>query len=330
MPPAVESLAYAGKTPWHNLGERMTDAERRDMSAAMTKAGLNWTVATVPLSYDWGGINGQAAKDSKAVIRTDIGRFLSTVGKDYTPAQNHESLSLLEPLVDMGCTIEVMGALNGGRTVFGLLRMPNASIDVAGNGDDVNGYALLRNAHDGSSALAVDLTPVRVVCANTLALAAKMAHSTAVRLRHTTKVADRIADAKLVVEKMGEAFAQTGDTFAQLAQRKMGPAEVAAYIEAVITGPVDKAGNVSQTILDRRDTIAQLTFTGKGNAVYRDGEATTAWAAYNAVTEYFDHYRRVEAKAASAKLAADESALFGGNARIKANALQIAAQLVAA
>jgi phage/plasmid-like protein (TIGR03299 family) len=205
--------------------------------------------------------------------------------------------------------------------------MPDATIQVQ-PGDDVRGYCLLFNAHDGTSALRAYLTPVRVVCQNTLNAALGTKHTTAVCIRHTKSAPDQLKQAADVLSRMQEAMQATGDTYRALAARGMNARELAAYIEAVIPSPKDETP--SDTLIERRAAIADLIFHGRhvqdGGADARTGYAT-AWRAYNAVTEYFDHYRPKEAKSDSARMKAYDSALFGGNAQIKAAALR---ELVAA
>jgi phage/plasmid-like protein (TIGR03299 family) len=329
----LAAIAYAGGTPWHKLGRRMTEEQRRSLELAMQAAGLNWTVDATPLQYlrpcGPGSNNGFATvPDAAGIIRQDTGAYLATVGKGYTPIQNREAFDVLAPLVENhGCTIEVMASLDSGRRTFALLKMPDATITPA-TGDDVRGYVLVTNAHDGSSAVRAQLTPIRVVCQNTLTLSQATKHSTAAVVRHTKSAPDRLKQAAEIVERMQQALAKTGETYAELAARAMNAKELAAYIETVIPAPAaDVAANtISEVIKARREAIADLIFHGHHvpdhitNSTYG---ISSAWRAYNAVTEYFDHIRATEAKSSSARATAYDSALFGGNAAIKARALNV-------
>jgi phage/plasmid-like protein (TIGR03299 family) len=324
------AIAYAGQTPWHRLGRRMTDAERTNLVAAMTLAGLNWEVDKIDLKYTPSQLNGIAGPrtvpDAKGIIRLDTGAYLATVGAQFTPIQNREAFEVLEPLIsEFGCTVEVMAALDGGRRQFALVRMPDATIQPQ-DGDDVRGYVLLSNAHDGSSAVRAQLTPIRVVCQNTLTLAQNTRHTTAVSIRHTKTAPDRLKQAAEVITRMQQALQATGETYATLAQRQMSPGELAKYIETVIPAVPGDDGKISDTIRKRRETIADLIFHGHHTpdttTDARYGYAS-AWRAYNAVTEYFDHNRPKEAKSATARTSALDSAIFGANAQIKARALNV-------
>lgn len=324
------AIAYAGGTPWHKLGRRMTETERRDLTAAMTLAGLNWEVQAQPLSYLKPGTGAETSPrivpDARGIIRMDTGAYLSTVGSGYTPIQNREAMDVLAPLVEHhGCTIEVMASLDAGRRTFALVRMPDATITPA-DGDDVRGYVLVTNAHDGSSAVRAQLTPIRVVCQNTLTLSQNTKHTTAAVVRHTKSAPDRLKQAAEIVERMQQALAKTGETYATLAARAMNAQELAKYIETVIPGELTADGKLSDTIKQRREAIADLIFNGHHTPdTITDARygISTAWRAYNAVTEYFDHVRAREAKSLSARTTAYDSALFGGNHAIKARALNV-------
>lgn len=327
----IAAIAYAGGTPWHKLGRRMSEAERRDLIAAMKLAGLDWQVEAIALHYQDHRPNQtlwHKVPDAQGIIRTDTGAFLGTVGSGYTPIQNAEAAGIIEPLVTRhNCTIEVMASLDNGRRAFALLKMPDATITPAA-GDDVRGYLLVQWSHDGTGAVRVTLTPIRVVCQNTLTLANSTKATTAIVIKHTKSAPDRIRQAQEITTRMHEALQQTGETYADLAKRSMNAKELAAYIETVIpaTAADVAAGTLPDVIKKRREAIADLIFHGHHtpdqitNATYG---TSTAWRAYNAVTEYFDHVRAQEAKSPSARTTAYDSALFGGNHAIKARALQL-------
>lgn len=318
------AIAYAGATPWHALGRKMTDAERRDLPAAMTRAGIDWHVKTVILNYLDAQGNDQKVTDAQGIIRTDTGRYLATVGSSYTPVQNHEACSILGGLIDRGCTIEVMAALDGGKRAFALCRMPDATIQPV-PGDDVRGYVLVQWSHDGSSGVRAICTPIRVVCQNTLSMALGGKFCTVVSIRHTASAPDRVKTAAHILDQFHEAMIAQGETYASMARKTMRPADIAAFIQEIIPGDKD-AEKLSDTIKARREEIARLIFDGhhadQGGADSTTGQAS-AWRVYNAVTEYFDHNRAKEAKSLSARTSAYDSALFGGNALIKAQALRV-------
>lgn len=315
------AMAYQGTTPWHSLGTRL--GATADVVEAMRVASLDWTVSLEQLQTPDG-----RKVDRNAVIRDTPDRpILGTVGRDWTPVQNADAFA---PLQDMcanhGVTIAAAGALsNGGRTWM-LAQMPTDISPIAG--DVVKGFFLISNGHDGSLAYTARLTPIRVVCQNTLT-AATDGKKAMVTLRHTSNVESRLAESRRLIGTMLDAMKATGDTFASMARTDMDAKMVADYIAKVFPMPIDDAHNV--TVASRRDTVAALVYHGVGAELAgsnpRTGD-TTAWAAYNAVTEYFDHVRPAEAGTAKAKTAANVSATFGANLTLKIAALAAARQLV--
>ena len=321
------SMAYQAETPWHGLGTRM--GSTADVDAAIDAAQLRWTVSTQPLYLK----DGRIVPERFAVIRdTANPAILGTVGPQFTPLQNtlpdHSgAFDVLRDACDsFGVTIESAGALGSGERVWMLAKMPEAIEPVPG--DIVNGYFLIVNGHDGSQAYGARPTPIRVVCQNTLSAALQSGHDM-IRIRHTSSAPARLSEAKRLVNGMFKALRETGETFSQLAARRMDPAEIAKYIESVF--PADADGIVPDTLKQRRRDVATLVWAGRGAELAgADATGATAWAAYNAVTEYFDHVRPGQAKTVQAQAKANESAIFGGNLAIKVLALKNARQLVAA
>lgn len=315
-------MAYQGETPWHKLGTRMGGTS--DVAAALKAARLDWTVGLEPMFL----ADGRPVDDARAVIRqTDPSVILGSVGTMFAPVQNAEAFEpLADACRDFGVTIESAGALGNGARTWMLAKLPEA-IEVT-PGDCVNGYFLIVNGHDGSTAYGARPTPIRVVCQNTLS-AALGSGVDMIRIRHTRNADQRLAEAKRLIERMLGAMRETGDTFRTLADRRMTPADVAAYVAEVLPAPADEP--ISDTLKARRKNVAALVWCGKGaDLAGSDSYGSTAWAAYNAVCEYFDHVRPAEAKSAAGMANANESAIFGGNAAIKLLALKRARALVAA
>jgi phage/plasmid-like protein (TIGR03299 family) len=327
-------MAYQGQTPWHKLGTRIT-VDVSTVADALRMGNLDYLVQLVDLYF----ADGTKVRDHRATVRQEGGRQvqLGVVGSTYTPVQNAEACAILDPLLGMGCRPAAMGALGHGERCWMLLRMPAGVGRITPvDGDDVNGYFLLHWSHDGSTGIIGLGTLIRVVCQNTLGMAVGAAQGKAwFTIRHTASASQRLDDAAAILAKLTQALKATGDTFARLAQHPMNAKQLAAYIEAAIPNTEAAGKPIAPVILARRDAVAQLTFAGKGADManqlvnVRAGEAS-AWAAYNAVVEYFDHVRPGEAKSAAGRDRANESAIFGGNATLKAQAFTLARQLVAA
>lgn len=322
----TDAIAYIGSTPWHGLGKRITPEQGRDVEYVRIAAGLGFEVQAREIAFrdaeEW-----KATARGQAIIRTDTGRVLGIVGPNYTPIQNAEAFDVLRPAVEeLGLTITVAGALDGGATGWALAKLPH-TVDVTDDGDLVNGYALFRWSHDGTTSLLGDATPIRVVCQNTLNAAARGKQAGIIRVRHTASKDARLEIAQQTVTKLTETLIATGQTFAQLAKRQLSQREVIAFIEAVFPQEGDKPSDV---IAKRRKTVVELLESGVGAHLANPNGIPTAWGAYNAVTEYFDHVRPREAKSQAGIERANVSALFGANFDAKRFALAQARQLVAA
>ena len=324
------AIAYLDATPWHGLGERMTPEQAADLDLAMAAAGLNWQVDLQPVQL----LDGTVIPSAKATVRIDAAGVtpLAVVGNDYSLIQNGQAAEIMRPLIeDLGCRIAVGGALGDGQRCWLLAQLPNATITPV-PGDDVRGYGLLDWSHDGQTQLRLLGTGVRVVCQNTLNLAVGKAKGKAwIKVRHTSSAAQRLDEAAAIVRQLSEAMQHTGDTFAALARRRMNPAELKAYIAASIPDAQAVAGKVSKVIEARRQTIEALAYQGKGAAMANQlVDGVSLWGAWNAITEYWDHVRTAEASSPAGLLKAQTSAVFGGNADLKAAALVVAQRLLGA
>lgn len=328
------AMSYQGTTPWHELGNRITGNTKKSVVDVMKTANLDWTVSTRPTFYEDPSKPGSFIQiaDRKAVLRDGENVYLSTVGSGYTPIQNLAGFEVLQPAIDkFGITIESAGAIGKGERVWMLARMADSETIQPVDGDDVRGYMLISTAHDGTSSYIVRPTPIRVVCQNTLALALASGRNF-IRLTHKKTPAAQLDVAQAVVMQAHEMMQATNKTYAEMAARQMDIQEAADFIDACFPNPKPEE-EVSDKLKERRETAMKLVYFGKGAEMAGSNPTTgttTAWAAYNAITEYLDHVRPAEAKADTAKRKANESAIFGTGDAIKMLALKRAMHLTTA
>jgi phage/plasmid-like protein (TIGR03299 family) len=332
------AFAYIDGPAWHGLGDNIlkqmqaaSPAER--ITLARQLAQLNYTIEARDIFL----ADGTKLDTHKATVRLDGDRVtpLSVVGKGYETVQNEQATEVLEVLAqEWGAVPATAGALGLGERAFMLMRLADATITPL-PGDDVRGYFLLSWSHDGQTGVNGLPTAIRVVCANTLAMAMNAARGKAwFRIKHTSSAASRLDQAARLMGDTMKAMQAAGDTFKSMAQQRLGPVQLQAYIDRVIPN-TSASTTIAPVIEARRATVAALVHGGRGAAMANQGVdvsdgGASLWAAYNAVTEYFDHVRPAEAKSDAGRNNAFESALFGGNAEIKAGALQLAAQLATA
>lgn len=326
-------MAYQGETPWHGLGKKLPSIT--SVAQALDAANLNWNVELVDL-FRKVGDEFVKTPNRRAVVRDFDGAELGTVGAGYHTVQNSEAFEIMQPACEQfGVTIESAGAIKNGARVWMLAKLPETTIQPV-PGDDVRGYFLIMTGHDGTLSFHAKPTPIRVVCKNTLNAATGLGNGNRVQesmvtLRHSKSVGDRLKTVENMITGLVGALKETGETFADMARLKMTAADVIAYIETVFPNP-DPKKEVSTILAKRRQTVAELVFRGAGSEMARsvtNGEPN-AWAAYNAVTEYFDHVRPAEAGTAAARRNANEAAIFGTGSDVKMLALKRAAELVAA
>lgn len=319
MPANLETMMYTGEVPWHRQGTKLDNPATAEQ--AITAAGLNWDVQIQPL---YTGVDRNIRiKDRHAICRVDRldqpdGGQLAVVGGDYTPLQNREAFQFLDPVVgEGGAVYHTAGSLRAGRQVWMLAKLPG-EIRVAGE-DVTEKYILLSNSHDGSSAVRIGLTPIRVVCQNTLNLALQGMAGEGLTIRHYPDVATRVREAHRLLGIVNEQFERAGQIMVHMARVQMTGEMLPQYIESVMPLPTDDEVARQKTI-QRHNRLKDLFETGDGNRL--PGVASSLWAAYNAVTQWVDR------ESYTARLKEPiKSIWFGDGARLKQTAFDAAARM---
>ena len=157
----VETMFSTIEKPWHGLGTIV--AEAPTSQNALQLAGLDWKVIQSPVYSTYGVIEG-----FKANIRDKDGAILGVVSDRYKVIQNKEAFAFTDALLGAGVRFETAGSLQGGKKIWLLARLPREYIIA---GERISPYLVFSNTHDGSGAVRVAITPIRVVCNNTLNLA---------------------------------------------------------------------------------------------------------------------------------------------------------------
>ena len=158
----VESMFYVRTAPWHGLGARVEEA--LTSQDALHYSGLDWQVKQEPLmTGTFKSVPGYVAN-----VRSDNDRILGIVSDSYKVVQNEEAFAFTDALIGEGVRYETAGSLDEGRKVWLLAKLPERYQLV---GEDVDPYIVFTSSHDGSGAIRVAPTPIRVVCQNTLNLA---------------------------------------------------------------------------------------------------------------------------------------------------------------
>ncbi|HEX8627453.1 MAG TPA: DUF932 domain-containing protein [Catenuloplanes sp.] len=285
------AFASARLSAWHQLGTITEDTMTAD--EIMTKAFLGgWKVRKLPLQgveTTEAGVSIIECPDRWMTVRTNIvdGRieYLGVVGEEYTVVQNEEAAEILDLLVDEagGAHFETAGSMRKGKSIFVTMKLPK-TMTVAGV-DDIDLYLAATTAHDGTQALRVDATPVRIVCANTQRAAFARTKGFYV-FRHTSNIRAQVSQAR---EAMGLMWRYL-DEFQAAAERMIN--------ETLTMGEFEKVTAELWPLADDATDTAKTKARQRGATLrylIRDADTQkaikgTRWAGYQAITEYIDHY----------------------------------------
>lgn len=275
MAALVETMFYTRETPWHGLGTRVMEAPAS--REALELAGLNWKVVQEPIYTE----NQEVIEGHKANVRDSDRKVLGVVSNKYKVIQNEEAFAFTDALLGEGVRYETAGSLMDGRKVWLLARMPREYIM---SGERISPYLVFSNTHDGSGAIKVALTPIRVVCNNTLNLALQEAER-CWSVKHIGDVSMKIEDARNTLLHADRYMGALGKEFEALRQKKISEKQVMEYIELLL--PVDEnAGNQQKkNILRLRDDMKARYFDAPdlkdlGNNTYRFINAVSDFATH--------------------------------------------------
>lgn len=286
-----KSFASFREPAWHGLGTVFN--EEVSTFAMLSLANLqNWNVrledVIIPDSLT-------SDKSYQYVVRTNPfdknqTDVLGVVGERYVPLQNEDLFTFGDAILDGGGRWETAGSLKGGRVVFGSLALERETIlDPNGVADKVKTYLLVNTSHDGSVAIQASVTPVRVVCANTLAVAlgkGRRGVKQSFKIRHTQSADGKVQQAR---EALGVANAYM-DEFSKMAQTMIQKEITAQQFNDIVLAAYPKPDETKKGALkkweNKIDTINDI-YTGEFNGMI----AGSAWGAWNALTERIDWYR---------------------------------------
>jgi len=210
--------------PWHGLG--VVVEESPTSKDALRLAGLNWSVEQRPIQT----VDGVPLNGFKANVRSTDKKVLGVVTDKYKIVQNDEAFAFTDALLGEGITYETAGSLQEGRKVWLLAKLPHKYLI---SGDEVTPYLVFSNSHDGSGAIKVAMTPVRVVCNNTLNLAlaeAKRCWSTI----HTGNLSGKLQDAKQTLLHADAYMQGLAKAFEELRKVKLTDRKVMGYIDILL------------------------------------------------------------------------------------------------
>ena len=315
----VETMAYAGDTPWHGLGNKLTTVQ--PLETWKRQAGMDWMIEESEVRYITGNHTVGAIHsfpEQKVLYRSDTQRPLAVVSKRFQVVQPEEVLEFYRDLTEhAGFELETAGVLKEGRKFWALART-GQSATIKGK-DQVNGYLLLATACDGSLATTAQFTSVRVVCNNTLQIALGDNRG-AVKVPHRSEF-----NPDAVKQQLGITVAPWNrfvSKMKDLVACPVDPDSVDGLLRRMLTYP----GQPGQAPVVNEQAMRSVRalYDGGGRGAQLASSRGTAWGLLNSVTEYVDHHRRARSDDHRR-----EAAWFGQGAQFKQRAWNELVQLTA-
>jgi phage/plasmid-like protein (TIGR03299 family) len=320
------AFALRGEPAWHGLANVLFDAEQHVSTSEMLESAklANWNVRLEDLTMPEGYRN---TSENQLVVRTNpfdgVSDVLSVVGSRYKVVQNEELFAFGDGILDGGATWESAGSIKGGRVVFGSLVVPREFIlDPQGANDKTVTYLLVHTSHDGSTAVQANITPVRVVCQNTLNMAIKGSNQS-FKIRHTATVGGRIDEARRVLGLTFDHMDNFEDMAKELFETSMTDLEFDKLVKSIYAEPETGSAKVAQTRWnDKVDLLHDLWDNSPTNATVKN----TAWGALNTLTERIDYFRtgRKGGEALTAAASGFDPVVNAEKARVLGSVLEFA------
>ena len=269
----VETMMYVREKPWHGLGTMV--AEAPTSAKALELAGLDWEVESNPIYDQYGNeISGY-----KANTRSSDNSVLGIVSGKYNICQNREAFDFTDALIGEGITYETAGSLRNGKQIWLLGKMPERFVA----GDKVEPYICFTNTHDGTGAVRVCMTPIRVVCNNTLNLALSEATRNWSAI-HRGDIKGKLEEARHTLQ-LAEDYMNTLEEKAdQLANETMTVVDVHAVLEQLFKMDKDMSDRRKNRVKEQREEV--MAYMIRPDLAQFIG---TKWGFINGVADYVGH-----------------------------------------
>lgn len=273
----IDTMFYTRETPWHGLGTKVGEAPTSE--DALHLAELDWRVYQTPAVAV---INGEMRNTGSFVnVRDKDDKILGIVSGQYKIVQNKEAFAFTDEIVGGDVRYETAGSILDGKMVWLLARLPETNV----LGDRFANYFLFSNSHNGTAAVRATITPVRVVCQNTLNIALKGAKRTW-SFVHKGNIFNHLQEAKQTLEMAKSYQDEFAKTAERLAVKRYTGEEVKRIIDRLF--PIEDG----ETLTERRlqNMIRQREqFERALDADDVQNFRGTAWGLLNAISDYAFH-----------------------------------------
>ncbi|HXG47419.1 MAG TPA: DUF932 domain-containing protein [Methylomirabilota bacterium] len=322
MPANVQTMAYYGNVPWHELGKQVAKGVTAEQM--IRAAGLDWEVELRP-ARGAREINAKREFSRYEIVRmprpnaNESEVLLGVASRRYQPLQNVDAFVFFDPIVREGMAyFETSSALGEGERIWVMAKMPEAMKIV--RGDECLKYLLLSNTHSGDGSVIVKFTTVRVVCQNTLMLAMGDGQK-AYRVRHSKQMQFKLEELADFLSITQDVFVKAEQQLRQMTKVQMTDTRLEHYFEAVFPRTAVQKKNGEKPA--RWGHVRKVFETQED--LQLPGVRGTLWGAYNAITRFEDYKQPQQEEQPDQRL---ERMWFGGGADTKLRALVKATELV--
>jgi len=356
-------IALLRQPAWHKLGTVLTEAVSGD--EMLKRAGLDWEVFSAPLFANgqketgllkptgWDTVTDKPlltkeyadcviqVPNRKAVYRSDTGACLGIAGEGYEIFQNREMVEVMDSIAEgSSMEYEVAGGLGAGERVWILASIKDLNFNV--KGDEIKQYLTIKSSHDGSSALDIHPTTIRVVCANTWRaseyeikrlrnLHGKQSFKGGFTIKHTRNMKDMVAKAVAIYQQAVQTNAFSRQFYESLAEVKVTGTQKDDFFSFVANGGEEVE---TETLTDRakaRYNTRLDALHGLWNSPTNQTDATkgTAYGLLQTAGEYIDHFAGTRCTDGRSEDASRfESSQFGNGADLKDLCVERIAEMV--
>lgn len=273
----VETMFYVRQAPWHGLGRNVKEA--LNSREALRAAGLDWTVEQSKIYTD----NNQEVTGFRANIRSSDQSILGIVSNRYSVVQNDEAFSFTDALLGEGVRYETAGSLNNGKKVWMLAKLPDKFQLLD---DEVCPYLVFSNSHDGSGCIKVAMTPIRVVCQNTLNLALKSTKRSW-STKHLGEIKNKLDDAITTLNLANRYLNELSKSAVKFNKTLLDHRQVKDYTERLL--PYPESANRSPTQEKNIENMRQELYYRYYDAPDLQHVEHSAYRYINAVSDFATH-----------------------------------------
>jgi len=269
-----ESMFTARQPVWGQIGKKINRARSAD--EVLRQGGLNWSVVQEPVYAD-----GKLIPNCKANVRDSDKTVLGIVSDRYQVIQNSEAFNFIDTLIGEGVRFENVGILQNGRRCFVLAKLPDRYVI---NGERIDPYLVFCNSHDGSLALTIFMTPIRILCMNQLNLALKKA-SRSWSAKHMGDVQWKLHEAHETLKLAHNYMGALGNEINVMGRIKMPDTKIYSYINEMFPVPADASDIQRKNIKQIHDDIITRYYEAPDLKMLDK----TAYRFINAISDHATH-----------------------------------------